>query len=357
MLREALTETSALIDGIIGDDDYPAGIEPPFLRTAVRDYPMRGGKRLRPALLLWSCGLLDGDSATAKYAAAAVEIYHNWTLVHDDIIDNDDLRRGRPSCHCQLAEHARQKLGLSGNQAEEFGRDFALLAGDLQQGWAISLLLRSTELGVSPELIIYLAKRLQQLVNRQVISGEALDIEFCFHPWEKLTPEQIEAMIAMKTSAILRFSAETGALIALGSADFADDDRIRKVAEAMVKAGIAFQLTDDWLGIFGKSEKLGKPIGSDLVERKPTLLLLHTWQRLEPEQKKQLQKLIGKVDISQEEINVVKHLIRDSGAEDIILKRAKNLCIKAEELLQSYPDNQYRQLLLNWIDLLINRDS
>ena len=103
-MQAALREVAAEIDRVIADDAFPETVQPAFLRDSVRDYPGRGGKRLRPALLLWCCGLLGGELRRAWLPAAAVEVWHNWTLVHDDIIDRDALRRGVPTAHCRLRD-------------------------------------------------------------------------------------------------------------------------------------------------------------------------------------------------------------------------------------------------------------
>ena len=111
---DQLRKIAESIDQLLAEDEFPFSIRPDYLAEAVRAYPVRGGKRLRPALLIWSCGLLGGDEAKALYPAAAVEVYHNWTLVHDDIIDRDDTRRGMPTAHVQLATELQKRFQLSG---------------------------------------------------------------------------------------------------------------------------------------------------------------------------------------------------------------------------------------------------
>ena len=100
-LKNELAMVRGIIDEFIADDPFPALVRPEELREAVRLYPMRGGKRLRPVLALWACGAVGGETSRALNAAAAVEIFHNWTLVHDDIIDCDEVRRGKPTCHVE----------------------------------------------------------------------------------------------------------------------------------------------------------------------------------------------------------------------------------------------------------------
>jgi len=356
MFTQELHKTAARIDRIIRNDDFPDRILPAYLRDAVIDYPSRGGKRLRPAITLWSCGLLGGKPASAKFAAAAVEIYHNWTLVHDDIIDNDKMRRGRPSAHFMIQKIAMRKFKMKPEDALAYGKNFAILAGDIQQGWAADMLLKSVRAGVSPELTIHLSRQLHELVNRQLISGEALDIEMPLHKFENLTPSKIETMLEMKTGVLLRYCAETGAIIGLGSAKFANDSRIRKLGEFASIAGKAFQLKDDWLGIFGNEKKFGKPIGSDLTDRKPTLLIYLTWKYSDRNGRKRLSNLLGRPSYSAKELELVRKMVRESGAEAEVLQKAGNLANSAKRILLDFPDNKYRRLLLELADFLTGRE-
>ncbi len=354
MFAEELKNIAREIDAVIKADPFPDTIEPLFLRDAVRDYPCRGGKRLRPAILLWSCGLFGGRPETAINAAAAAEIFHNWTLVHDDIIDDDDFRRGQPTTHAALRKFADATYRLTGEAAGKFGCDFAILTGDLQQAWANSMLLRSVEHGVSPELTVQLALRMQDFVNRELISGEALDVEFPFIGTDKLSAGQINRMLYLKTGVLLRFCAETGAMIALNCADPAQPE-IQALGEYAADAGIAFQYRDDWLGLYGDQEKFGKPIGSDLAEAKPTLLLVKALESLPKTGREELLQLLGLPSYPAKTIERAKTLIRDSGAEAYVLQEAENRVRNARAKLLTLPDNKFRALLDELLAYLIGR--
>jgi len=355
MLKDALKKNAEFIVGIIGNDDFPGSVTPLFLRDAVRDYPLRGGKRLRSALLLWSCGLLGGNPESAKFAAAAVEIYHNWTLVHDDIIDDDDVRRHQPSSHCQLAAFAENEYNLQTPQSEKFGRDFAILAGDIQQGWAVNMLGRSIETGVSEDTILYLIRELQEGVNRQLISGEALDVKFSYQKWNEISPEDVDKMIGLKTGILLEFCARAGGVIALG-AKCADDDRIKNIAKFAFNAGIAFQLRDDWLGIFGDEVAVGKPLASDLMEAKPTILFLDTLNSLSGYDASRFKDFVGRNSYSGENIAEIRALIRESGAEERLLNRSEALLQTAKDTLSAFPGSKYKTLLSEFADFMLGRD-
>lgn len=355
MLSEKLAEISREITQIIENDSFSTKIHPDFLKKAVLEYPCRGGKRLRPALLLWSCGLLNGDINSAKFAAAAVEIYHNWTLVHDDIIDDDDLRRGKPSVHSYLANFAENKYALNSEDSTDFGRNFAILAGDIQQGWAVHMLLRSLESGVDSELVTKLVNHLQELVNRRLISGEGLDVLYsCMKP-AKISSGRIQDMISMKTGALLRFCAECGASIALKSSNFADSE-IKKLGDFAENAGIAFQLKDDWLGIFGDERKLGKPICSDIREGKNTILLAETLERANPSAKSRILELSARDKLSSSDIEEIKNIVHDCGAGAEILKKSGYFLEKAEKQLCHFKNNSYRKLMFELLNYLVERE-
>lgn len=356
MLKEELKKNAELITKVIKNDDFPESILPACLRDAVKDYPLRGGKRLRSALLQWSCGLLGGNVETTKFAAAAVEIYHNWTLVHDDIIDDDAIRRHQPSAHVKLANFAENEYDLRNSQSEKFGRDFAILAGDIQQGWAVNMLAKSVELGVAEETVMYLIRELQEGVNRQLISGEALDVEFSYKKWTEITPDEVEEMLRLKTGVLLEFCARAGALIALG-AKFAKDKRIGDIAEFAINAGIAFQLRDDWLGIFGEESAIGKPIASDLAEAKPTILFMDTLHSLSEYDLSRFSHFVGKESYTDDEICEIRDLIRKSGADERLLKRSEKLLKTAKKILSSFPDSKYKQLLAEFADFMFARQA
>lgn len=350
-----LRQIAADIDRLLADDEFPATVRPDYLRDAVRDYPVRGGKRLRPAMLIWSCGLLGGSESAALYPAAAVEVFHNWTLVHDDIIDQDDTRRGAPTSHVKLAAELGGKFSLGASDAERTGRDFAILAGDLQQGWANDLLLRSAEHGVPPEVTVALGRRFQKLANSDLISGEALDVEFSLRELTGLKSQEVRTMLGLKTGALLQFCTEAGAMIALNTAD-AEHPDVRKLSEFALAAGIAFQLRDDYLGIFGVYDSLGKALGNDLREGKATVMLLDTLRLASAADREKLLGYIGRETYSDADLDDVRRIMRDSGAAASNEAEAARLAEQARNILRSFPDNPYRQHMLDLVNFLIDRE-
>ncbi len=355
LFQEELQRVSTLMERTLKEDGFPSGVVPEYLRDAVTDYPCRGGKRLRPALTLWTCGLFGGDPESAGFAAAAAEIYHNWTLVHDDIIDGDEFRRGVPTEHIRLAAHARKKLGLKGPEADKFGRDIAILAGDIQQGWAVETLLKSVCTGTNPQVAIILCSLLQRLVNRRLISGECLDIEFPFRKWSSLKAKDIEAMYAMKTGALLKFCALSGALVAIDDPGEIDSKPVKDIGTFAESAGIAFQLKDDWLGLFADEKETGKPGGSDLSTRKPTVMMLKAFELCGRAEKELLAESLGKSKYSAAELQKIRNIVRNSGAEKAVLSMADKYKRKSLDLLGDFPDGKYRRLLAAWTEYVLGR--
>ena len=144
------------------------------LGEAVASYVRQPGKGLRSGILLLCCGATGGEEERAIPAAAAVELFHVWTLVHDDIIDQDDVRRGKPTVHAAFVKRAQDEMGVIGDAAAHYGLTQALLAGDLQQGWSAALLTETaTKQGVSANLVLHLVAELFGSVETRLVDGEA----------------------------------------------------------------------------------------------------------------------------------------------------------------------------------------
>ncbi len=353
-MRQQLQKIAKIIDRILDQDAFPAGIRPDYLRDAVRDYPLRKGKRLRPALVIW-CGTLFDAAAEERllYPAAAVEVFHNWTLVHDDIIDRDNMRRGEPSCHVRLAE-ALQRFSLPEQERKHMASSFAMLAGDLQHAWAIDLLRRSAEKGVRQEVVAGMLANMLHWGDHELISGEALDMELSLRPLESITPEDADTMIDLKTGALLRLAAETGAMAALQTADPTVPE-VAKIGSFAQHCGRAFQMQDDLLGIYGNEPELGKPVGNDLREAKRTPLLLTALRRLPESGRKMLHALLHHEQYTPEMLQQAQMLIEESGAKTIIEKRIADLAQSCTEELLVFPDNPARSCLLEFTRYLTTR--
>jgi len=362
-----LDKRCRLIRDYILDERFITRFHPDDIRWAVTAYVRYGGKRLRPAILLFSCGAVGGDERTAIPAAAAVEIFHTWTLVHDDIIDRDPIRRGQATIHHHYRDqslkhtvstpeiHAGYTLTtLSPEEAQHYGVSIAILTGDIQHGWGISLMAElSTRFGVDPNVTLDLIYELDTRVLSMLVEGEVLDIQFAQREIESLTPEMIEDMLWKKTGALYEFCGLAGAMIGIGKRD---DPRVEALSRFAALCGTAFQLQDDILGITGKEESLGKPIGSDLREGKRTLVVYHAYHNANEAEKKRIMDVLGNQSATEEDIKRTIYLLRDLGGVDYVAMRAKTLIEQARPLLDAIPDTEFRSLLYQWADFLIRRE-
>jgi geranylgeranyl diphosphate synthase type II len=224
-----------------------------------------GGKRIRPVLCLMGNELFDEINAYAWHAAVAIELFHNFTLIHDDIMDKAPLRRGMPTVH------------------SKFGDSTALLAGDVMFVFAYEYLnkIHSSFLHRVLEVFNDTAKR--------VCEGQQLDMDY--EKKDEVSLEEYLNMIELKTSVLLAASLKLGAI--LGGATQRNQDFLYNFGR---KLGIAFQIQDDYLDAFGDPNKIGKQTGGDIKSNKKTFLLIHALESCSDEQKKELRKLMGKDD-------------------------------------------------------------
>jgi len=246
-----------------------------------------GGKRLRPLALVLSGRMFGLEERVGILAGASVEILHNFTLVHDDIMDKDAFRRGVPTVHTI------------------YGEDMAILAGDLLFAKAFEALGRLSGL-VSADRLVNAFKELTWAAVT-VAEGQALDMEF-ERRWD-VTLDEYLSMVYKKTAALFKSSLVIGALLA--GAPQNEIANLEKFAEGV---GIAFQIRDDVLGLVADESILGKPVYSDLREGKKTILVIHALSRLDPEGRRKLMSTLGRRDSSVEELSSLAELIKSTGA-------------------------------------------
>lgn len=203
-----------------------------------------GGKRIRPVLVLEFCSVCGGDINKALPFAAALEMIHTYSLIHDDLpcMDNDDFRRGMPSCHVK------------------FGEEYALLAGDGLLTEAFGVLCKSE---ASPDSIVKAVRLLSELSGvNGMIGGQVVDLKNEDKP---CTIETLETMDSLKTGALIKCAALLGVIAAGGT-----DEEYKAAGEYASYLGHAFQIVDDILDVIGDEKELGKPTGSDVVSGKST---------------------------------------------------------------------------------------
>ena len=244
----------AAVENYLAQQELPS--EPEKLYAPIGYSLSGGGKRLRPMLLMLTCGIFSDRPERAMPAAAAVEVFHNFTLLHDDIMDNAAMRRGKPSV------------------AARWGRNVAILSGDAMLIWAYRLLGQ-----VEPALLPRILAEFNEMAIG-VCEGQQYDMDY--EERQKVSVVEYMRMIELKTSVLLGGAVVIGAL--LGGATAEDCARMRKFA---IELGLAFQLQDDLLDSYG-DERLGKPIGGDILEGKQTYLMITAMSRASEEDREVL---------------------------------------------------------------------
>jgi geranylgeranyl diphosphate synthase type I len=328
-------------------------LSPQHLHEAVFSYLQAGGKYLRPCLLLWSCRALGGEEDNALPIALAVEIFHTWTLVHDDIIDRDEVRRGRPTVHEDLRLQAVSEFGAA-EFAAHYGQSLAMLAGDVQHGWAVSLAAETADHGADASLVLSLIRELEGEVLRELVEGEALDLQLSQRPLSEVTEEEILRMLAGKTAALFAFAARAGANLAKGQYS-PDDAQVKALGEFGRHAGMVFQLQDDILGIIGREEELGKPVGSDIREGKRTLPLIYSWRNAPREERRRLEQIANKPDAGEAEISEACNLMQSLGGIAQAAEVAQQHLTQALHSLGAIQPGPARKLLADLVLFMIQR--
>ena len=276
--------------------------EPSELYEASMHLIRAGGKRLRPLALTLAGRMYGLSESLGIRAGASVEVLHNFTLIHDDIMDKDRLRRGVPTVHTI------------------YGTEKAIIAGDLLFAKAFEALTALVNYGVSPGRIVSAVKELSW-ASVTVAEGQALDMSF--EARSDVSVEDYITMVFKKTAALFKASLVIGALLA-----GAPEEEVEKLTEYGSDIGIAFQIRDDVLGLVGNEKVLGKPVLSDLREGKRTVLVIYALSKLGGEERSELLKALGNKEASIEELRRAAELIRSTGAMEY-----------ADQLAEKYVDN------------------
>lgn len=353
---DTLAENAQFVsDYILSEAENMQRVKPAIIEDCTMSYVRGGGKKLRPTVLMLCSMAVGGTREMALPAAAAVELFHTWTLVHDDIIDNDDVRRGVPTVHVAAARFAREKLGLSAAAAEKYGRDTAILTGDIQHGWSVSLLSRNLPaLGVQPEIALHLISQLQVEVLRTLLEGEMLDVDFSLHhEIDDLEDEQILDMLWKKTGVFYEFCGLAGAMIGKNTVEM--DEQVVALKDFCSLCGTAFQVRDDILGLVGQKQKMGKAVGADIREGKKTLLVKEALRNASKAQSDAIRRVLGNHHAAPEEIATTTQLIVDLGGVDKAHTIAMDYVNRALPKLDVLPDSEAKSLLREWASYMIDR--
>ncbi|MHB8625253.1 MAG: polyprenyl synthetase family protein [Aggregatilineales bacterium] len=352
-LLEQLAARRERVYHYLFESDYAAQFRPAHIRDAALSYLKMGGKSLRPAVLLLSCGAVGGDETIALPAAAAIEVYHTWTLVHDDIIDRDSRRRNAPTVHVEFASRGARELGFSGPDAAHYGIAIGILAGDVQQSWSYMLFHElHRRYGVDAELVLRLVEELATRVQLLLVEGETLDIQFARRGIDDLTEPDVIDMLWKKTGVLYEFAGYAGASIGLGTVNA---PLVEQIGAFCGQCGIAFQLQDDLLGVVGDESQIGKAVGADIREGKKTMIVYQALQNANETQRAELLSILGNGDATSDQIARATSLLRDLDGIRYVHDLSRRYVTQALENLAELPPSPNKALLEQWADYLIDR--
>lgn len=326
-MTEAYQHLIDILQKSIVDLNKNLSREPSELYEPQRYILSLGGKRVRPLLTLVACDLFNGDINEAIHAANTVELFHNFSLIHDDIMDNAPLRRGKATVH------------------EKWNHNIGILSGDAMLVMAYKELAKCKSNHV-PQLL--------ELFNQtaiEVCEGQQLDMNF-----ETLKNVSIDSyinMITLKTAVLLGCSLQMGAIVA--GADIETQKHIYNFGKEI---GIAFQLKDDILDVYGNTDKVGKQSGGDIISNKKTFLLLKSLELANSEQKRELEVWISKSEFDKaEKVSAVKSIYNQLGILDISdaeVNKHYSSALKNLDVISCPADKKNN--LLNFAEALMGRE-
>ena len=301
--------------------------EPKQLYDAASHLIIHGGKRLRPYLVLKSCQVLGGKQSDAIAAASSVEMIHNFTLVHDDIMDNDEMRHGVPTTH------------------NKFDMPLAILAGDVLYSKAYHTISSKSKLSsnYTTQLVTKLSKACVEICE-----GQVDDVKLAENKRIPTEREYIK-MIEKKTAVLFEVSCAMGAICAKKK-----PRDVKNLSSFGRNLGIAFQITDDLIGIMGDSKLTKKPVGNDIREGKKSLPILLAIRKARGKDKQKILKIFGKSNATKKEIQSTVNIIRSLGIEDDVRKKALQYANKATKALDFY-SGSHKKEMISLLDFVVKR--
>jgi len=297
------------------------------LKDAMSHYPLAGGKRLRPILaMIMADGISQSGERTIPFGCA-LELVHNFTLVHDDIMDNDDLRRGIQTVH------------------KAYDIPTAIIAGDALFSLAFEVISTTkTNDGTLRKIIGDTARTV-----RVIAEGQQMDMEF--ENRKDVSEAEYLEMIGKKTAVFFSLATKGGALIANGT-----EIQVEKAEEYGYSLGMGFQIKDDILGVLGDEKTTGKPVGSDIRNGKKTLIAVKALENLKGAEKNSFLEIFGKQDAGEKEIEDAKRLLEKCGAIEYAQKKAEEFSSTAKKALAVLKESKDKKLLEEFADFVTYRN-
>ncbi len=314
---DILKENERIIEAINkAMENYLYEKEPEKLYNAVKHLPMAGGKRLRPLVAYLACEALGGDGMKTIPFGVALEFIHTFTLIHDDIMDKDEMRRGMPAVH------------------KKYGENAAILAGDTLFAKAFETISM-----IKNEAIVKRLTRNVAIMAKEICEGQEMDMEF---EEVEYVDEQIWLeMIEKKTARMFEHAAMGGAIIAN-----ANEDEIEAMRKYGLNLGMAFQIWDDCLDVIGND--IGKPVGSDIREGKKTLMYLHSYRL-----NKEALKDYGKGG----DVEKIIELFRKNGSIEYAKKAAYEYSNKAIDAIKNLKESKAKDTLIKLAKFAVEREK
>lgn len=302
-------------------------VDPEELKKSTQHLIKAGGKKIRPSMVVLSAVAVGGAPEEALKTAAAVELIHTFSLIHDDIMDADDMRRGEPSVHVI------------------WGEPMAILAGDTLFSKAFETVLETPIDNVSYERVVGALKTVVDSCIK-ICEGQASDM--CFEGNFDVSEEAYMNMIYKKTGALIAAATKSGAIIGGGT-----PEQVELLSEYGRLVGLAFQIQDDYLDVVSDEENLGKPVGSDIVEGKMTLMVVNALSKASPEDKKELIAILE----AEDDTNVTRalELFNKYGSIDYAKNIALDNVNTAKTLLDELEDSEAKESLSMIADFVVER--
>lgn len=328
-LSSEIVESANKVDSFI-KQVVDINTEPQPLYRASRQIIDAGGKRLRPFLVLKSCKLVNGKEDDAIPTASALELLHTFTLIHDDIMDQDEKRRGVPTVHTQ------------------WGVPIAIVAGDLLFAKVYEAITRYTDTkSVKPKRVLQVMKEISE-ATITLCEGQTRDM--MFEDKETVSEEEYLQMIQGKTAALFETSARCGGILGGGT-----KKQVERLGKFGHYSGMAFQIIDDVLALTADEKVLKKPVGNDIREGKRTLMVVYALKKAKTGQRQKILETLGNQSASPEQIQETIKLIDSLGAITYAKRLAEKYINKAKKALAIFPDSTDREDLLSLSDLIFDR--
>lgn len=302
--------------------------KPVELYRAAYHLPHGGGKRLRPCLAMLSCESVRGEERNVLPFAVALELMHNFTLVHDDIMDKSILRRNIPTVHMK------------------YGEPTAILAGDLLFAKAFEAM---QDLSVDLPCFKDLTYELIQCVL-EICEGQQLDMEF--QQQTKVSEKEYFEMVNKKTAVLFRLATRGGAILGKGN-----KKEIQALTDYGTNLGLSFQIWDDFLDISSSETVLGKDIGNDIRNGKKTLIAVHALAHARGSDKKTIDTIFGNPHASEQDIKIILRLFRNLGSVQYAKQTALSYSTNAKHALEKIEESKAKQLLTELVEYAIQREK